>query len=191
MAGKKSDIKWSDIKRQLQSLEEPDLLAMIHDLFKLSVENRAFLAARLLGASTAKSLLPPYLERIERAFYKQQRHAQVQWRPGEAREAIREYRKATADPVGSLELMLTFLETGTGFTRQFGGLDEPFYNNLTSVLGESERLLESEGEKGRELYHQFRDRFLDLVRLAYPIGWGYCDEVKSTVDGLESRYAED
>lgn len=70
MAGNKADIKWSDIKRYFQSWEQADLVSLVHDLFKLSPENRAFLATRLLGAAAAKPLLESYRKRIEQAFYK-------------------------------------------------------------------------------------------------------------------------
>jgi hypothetical protein len=82
--------------------------------------------------------------------------------------------------------MLTYVETGTQFTRDFGDIDEPFYDSLSSVLGEIERLL-GKGE-GQGLYEQHRQRFLDLATLAEPIGWGYGDEVRDVVAALERRH---
>ena len=61
------------------------------------------------------------LERIERAFYT--RSGRPQLKLADGRKAIREYQTATADPVGTLELMLTFVETGTRFTRNFGDIE--------------------------------------------------------------------
>ena len=187
MAGKKAEVKWSDIKRQIQSLDGTDQLALIQGLFELSVENRAFLAARLLGVSAGRSLLPPYRERVVRAFYTRGRKPQLKL--SEGRKAIREYQTATADPVGILELMLTFVETGTQFTSEFGDIDEPFYNSLSSVLAEMDRLLKS--ERGRDLYAGIRERVVDLPRLADPIGWGYGDEVRETVAEWEGRFGEE
>jgi hypothetical protein len=152
MAAKKEEVKWSDIKRQLQLLEEAELLALIQGLFKLSVENRAFLASHLLGASAGQALLEPYRERIERAFYT--RSGRPQLKLSEGRKAIREYQSATDDPAGSLELMITFVETGTQFTSEFGDIDEAFYNNLSSVLHEMDQILKS--ERGPELYQGIR-----------------------------------
>lgn len=146
MAEKKAEVKWSDVKRRLQSLEGAELVALIQGLFKLSVENRAFLAAHVLGASASQKLLHPYRERIERAFYT--RGGRPQLKLSEGRKAIREYQAATTDPAGSLELMLTFVETGTYFTNEFGDIDEPFYNSLSSVLGEMDQILKGEGGRG-------------------------------------------
>jgi hypothetical protein len=83
--------------------------------------------------------------------------------------------------------MLTYVEIGTAFTRSFGDIDAPFYNSLTSVLAEIKRLLTSKAAPG--LYGHFRQRLLDLVKKAEPIGWGYGDDVRDTVAALERRYA--
>jgi hypothetical protein len=187
MAAKKAEVKWSEIKRRLQSLEEDQLLTLIQGLFKLSVENRVFLAAHVLGASAGQRLLQPYLERIERAFYT--RGGRPQLKLSEGRKAIREYQAATDDPVGSLELMLTFVETGTRFTGEFGDIDEPFYNSLSSVLHEMDQILKT--EQGPELYQGIRERVLELSKLAGRIGWGYGDEIRDRVAAWEGRFGEE
>jgi hypothetical protein len=184
VARKKADVKWSDVKRQLQPLESSDLVALVQGLFELSRENRAFLAARLLGAQAAQALLPPYRERVERAF--STRGGRPQLKLSEGREAIREYRAATGDPAGGLDLMLTFVETGTRFTFEFGDVDEPFYNSLSSVLHEMDQILKGDG--GRGLYQGIRERVLELPELAENIGWGYGDEVQGTVAEWERRF---
>lgn len=186
MAAKKTEVKWSDVKPHLQLLAEEDLMILIQGLFKLSVENRAFLAARLLGSSASQTLLQPFRERIERAFYT--RGGKPQLKLADGRKAIRDYQLATADAAGSLELMLTFVETGTHFTCEFGDIDDPFYNSLSSVLREMDQIVK--GEHGRELYGHIRDRIVELPNLADRIGWGYGDEVRDTVAEWERQYEE-
>jgi hypothetical protein len=186
MAGKKAEVKWTDIKRRLQAMEGAKLLALIQGLFKLSVENRAFLAARVLGASAGQTLLQPYRERIERAFYT--RGGKPQLKLSEGRKAIREYQAATSDPAGSLELRMTFVETGTQFTSEFGDIDEPFYNSLSSVLHEMDQILKS--EQGPDLYQGIRKRVLELPKLAGRIGWGYGDEIRDRVAAWEQRFGD-
>ena len=43
---------------------------------------------------------------------------------GEARKAIRDYRKATGDIPGTAELLMTYVENGTKFTHDYGDIDE-------------------------------------------------------------------
>ncbi len=60
---------------------------------------------------------------------------------GEARKAIRDYRKATGDLSGTAELLMTYVENGTRFTREFGDIDERFYSSVESALDELAALL--------------------------------------------------
>jgi hypothetical protein len=104
----------------------------------------------------------------------------------EGSKAIREYQTATSDPAGSLELMMTFVETGTQFTSEFGDIDEPFYNSLSSVLHEMDLILKS--EQGLDLYQGIRERVLELPKLADRIGWGYGNEIRDRVVTWEKRF---
>jgi hypothetical protein len=47
-----------------------------------------------------------------------------------------------------LELMLVHVETGTQFTREFGDIDEGFYDSLCTTLHEISKLLSSEEGPG-------------------------------------------
>ncbi len=84
---------------------------------------------------------------------------------------------------------MTFLVTGTGFTNEFGHIDEPFYNNLTSVLNEMDQILTT--EQGPKRYQGIRERVLDLPNMADLIAWGYGDAVQETVAEWEKRFGEE
>jgi hypothetical protein len=175
---KSSKPTWSQIKAHLKHWDEKQLMGLIQDLFKHSKDNRDFLAARLLRDSIGEQVLEPYLMRIEAAFY------DGFSMPGnlnlkDVRSAIREYWRATSDPAGTLELMLVHVETGTQFTREFGDIDEGFYDNLCTTLHEIKKLLAT--EEGRPLYGKVRDRLAKLAKQADGIGWGYGDYVGDVV----------
>jgi hypothetical protein len=80
--------------------------------------------------------------------------------------------------------MLTFVETGTEFTLEFGDLDAPFYNHLASVLNEMVQLF---CQEGAELYSRFRERIVRLETDASDLGWGYGDELSAQVSFLEDE----
>ena len=185
MGAKQAVPKWSDVKKRLQSFGPPEFLELVCEMFKLSVENQTFLVARLLKGTVGTSLLEPYRRRIEQAFYSRNGWPQGKIQLGAARKVIRDYQKATGDLTGTIELMMVFVETGTAFTRNFGDIDAPFYDSLTSVLDEIKRLVTSKEARG--LYDHFRQRLLVLVEMAAPIGWGYGDYVGGTVRALECR----
>jgi hypothetical protein len=78
------------------------------------------------------------------------------------------------------------VENGTQFTREFGGINEPFYNSLDSAL---EELVNLFLQSGAGLYPRFRDRVLRVEQMADHIGWGYCDSVCDQVARLEEALA--
>jgi hypothetical protein len=184
---------WSALKRKLQPLARTNLLEVVKALFELSAENRDLLAARFLG-DTAKPtesgnvVLRPYRERIRGAFYDRGGWPRTDLQLTAARKAIRDYRKATTDPEGTLDLMVEYVETGTGFSLDFGAEDEPLFNSLSSVLGDIETACG--GLDGAVLYAEVRERLKALADRARWIGWGYGDEVQDLVGRLEARYGD-
>ena len=104
---------------------------------------------------------------------------------GEARKAICDYRKATSNLPGTVELLMTYVENGTRFTREFGDIDERFYNSMESVLEELAALLRGEA---RGMYPQFRDRLARVEQMTDGIGWGFHDFVGDVVAQLEMEF---
>jgi hypothetical protein len=103
---------------------------------------------------------------------------------GEARKAIRDYRKATGNLPGTVELLMTYVESGAKFTQKFGDIDERFYTSVESALEELGVLLRGEA---RELYPQFRDRLARVKRMTDGIGWGFHDFVGEVVEQMEEE----
>ncbi len=176
---KSSKPTWSQINAALKHWDGAQLTGLIHDLYRHSKNNRDFLAARLLLDSAGEQVLAPYLERVKAAFYDKRGSPARRMDLKDARSAIREYQRATSDPAGTLELMLVHVETGTRFTRDFGDIDEGFYDSLCTTLHEIRMLLAS--EEGKPLYGQVRSRLAELAKRADGIGWGYGDYVREVV----------
>lgn len=80
--------------------------------------------------------------------------------------------------------MLTYVENGTQFTREFGDINEAFYNSLESVLHEMTQLLRKDDPS---LYPEFRERIQRLGDHADYIGWGYGDYLRDQVGLLETE----
>ncbi len=118
---------WSQVKAELKHWDKTQLTGLIQNLFCHSQGNRDFLVARLLKDSIGEQALAPYIKRIESAFYNEEGRPAKRLNLRDARASIREYKRATSDPAGTLELMLNHVETGTEFTCEFGDIDEAFY----------------------------------------------------------------
>ena len=178
--------KWTAIKPKLAALQPPELIEVIKSLFDQSPDNRLFLTSKLAPETIGAAVLEPYKKRIVVQFFPSRGFGKLNLK--EARQAIRDYRKATSDTAGTLELMMTYVENGTAFTNEYGDIDDAFYNSLMSVLEEIAEILKS--PYGRHLYPEFSDRLSDLYSKAADIGWGYGDNVREIVSDLVDAYEE-
>lgn len=184
-AGKKQR-SWSAVRRQLATWDKPALLMLVKDLYEAGEVNRDFIHARCQAGETDGEALEAYRDRIVEQFFPLQGFGKLKL--GEARKAIRDYRKATGNVAGVAELLMTYVEQGTEFTREFGDIDERFYDSVESVLSELAKLLRGEGQT---LYPQFSHRFAKLAKMANGIGWGFGDFVGDTVRQLEKDLNSD
>ena len=152
---------WSAVRKQLAAWEKPALLDLLKDLYDAVSENRDFVHVRCqAGEGDGKLKL------------------------GEARKAIRDYRKASGNLPGTAELLMTYVENGTRFTHEYGDIDERFYSSVESALEELAALLRS---KARGMYPQFRDRLARVEQMTDGIGWGFHDFVSDVVGQLEEE----
>jgi hypothetical protein len=181
----KSTIAWSDIKPVVAGMNQTELVVLVRDLFRISSENRVFLAARLLPEADAG--LEEYRQRIIEQF--RTRHSFPPLKLGEARKAIREYRKATSDINGTLDLMMTYLEAGTECTLEYGDLDESFYTSLISMMEGTEKILLD--SRHHDLIRDFLPRLRHLEARAYNVAHGYDDAVAESVERIAAAVEEE
>jgi hypothetical protein len=170
---------WSAVRRQLATWEQPALLALVKDLYETAAGNRDFIQARCQTAEGGDAL-EKYRKKIVEQFFPARGFGKLKL--GEARKAIRDYRKATGNIPGTAELLMTYVENGTRFTHEYGDVDERFYDSVESALDELAALLHSEA---REMYPQFRNRLARVEQMTDGIGWGFHDFVGDVVGQLE------
>lgn len=177
--------RWSGISRQLKEWSRPALLALVKDLYDASPENRHFLHARFQAEEAGGAALETYRRKIVEQFFPARGDGKLKL--GEARKAIRDYRKATGNTIGTIDLLLTYVENGTEFTKDFGDINEAYYNSLESAAEEMKTLLFNEGP---ECYQTFRERIVRLEKFADHIGWGYGDYLRELIWFLENEFTD-
>lgn len=172
---------WSAVRQRLAPWSRPALLALVKELYDNAAENRDFIRARCQAeASGGGDVLEKYRRRIVEQFFPARGEARLKL--GEARKAIRDYRKATGNLSGTAELLMTYVENGAKFTCDYGDIDGGFYRSIESALNELAALLQVEA---RELYPKFRDRLTRLKLMTAGIGWGFHDFIADVVGSLE------
>jgi hypothetical protein len=179
---KKKPGGWSDIRQHLSTWDKPALVALVKDLHASSGANRDFIQARCQAVDGGSEVIELYRNKIVEQFFPKRGFGKLKL--GEARKAIREYKKATGSIPGTLELLMTYVENGVEFTNQYGDIDERFYNSIESALSEVSVMLRGEA---RELYPHFRARLASLEQATDGIGWGFHDFISDVVDRLEKE----
>lgn len=180
---KTSKPTWAATCKQLTACDSATLLALLKDLYDISSVNRDFLHARVFAGTGSTASFAEYHKRVVNPFYPPRGEGNLKL--GEARKAIREYRKATGDISGTIELLLTFCETGAAFTNEFGDINERFYDSLDCGLGDLCELIK---KQGRGAWEKVRDRLDKLAMDADGIGWGYGDNTYGFVAELRKEF---
>jgi hypothetical protein len=164
-------------------LDKP--LDLVKDLYETSADNRDFIQARCQVGETGGEILEKYRTKIVEQFYPKRGEAKLKL--SEARKAIKDFRKATSNVPCTAELMMTYVENGAEFTHDYGDIDEQFYDDVESVLGELAALLLHEAP---ELYPQFSERLARVEHISEDIGWGFHDHIADVVGQLENELGD-
>lgn len=176
---------WRTVRQQLAAWDKPALLALVKDLYEAAGVNRDLVDARCHPEAFSGVTLEQYRGKIVEQFFPARGFGKLKL--GEARKAIRDYRKATGNLPGTADLLMTYVENGTRFTREYGDIDERFYDSMESALKELATLLRGEA---RSLYPHVRERLAQVERMAGGIGWGYSDFVEDLVERLEEELGD-
>jgi hypothetical protein len=161
---------WGDVKKVLSQKEHGELLKLVGDLYSLNKTNKTFVQTRYqVGTATFE----PYKKIISDALYPDiVSNKPVRLSVG--RKAISDYKKATKDTIGTIDLMITYVEWGTKFTVDYGDIDEQFYRSLELMMENTLAALVKEGTK---IQDKFYPRLASVVDSASGIGWGYSDYI--------------
>jgi hypothetical protein len=184
---KEDSAKWTEVEKILQKAEKKELIDLIRELYGLSVGDRMLINSRYLGERVQKKknkMLEQYREIIKEEFSTENVSGKIRYSTAE--RAISDYSNASGDLVGTLDLMLTYVEGGVQFARIFGVIDDEFYDNIEGTL---ERLCEQlKTEEGQKYYPLFRERLLKACKDSENIGWGFEEVICVLVADIEEFF---
>ncbi len=191
---KEDSEKWTEVEKILQKAEKRELIDLIRELYTHSVGDRMLINSRYLGEKVKKKMgkmLEKSREIIKEEFMTDKRSGKIHYSVAE--RAISDYSNASGDLVGTLDLMLTYVEEGVQFAKIFGVIDDEFYDNIEEML---DRLCEQlKTEEGQKYYPLFRERMLKAGTGLENIGWGFedaiCIPVADIEEFFEERFEED
>jgi hypothetical protein len=170
--------RWSDVKARLTALDAKALIALIKELHDADPAARRFLRARFASSNATAE---EYRRRIVEAVYPDPL-SRKRIRLKEAAAMITEYRRSTNDPVGTMDLMLSFVEAGTAQAADLGigGMD--YYSPLEHMLEQIVRGIHALSPADR--VRPF-ERLIACRDLGERIGWGFGDSLQDAVAEVE------
>jgi hypothetical protein len=178
MKAKKTPSQWGAVKNSLSVSNPKKLLELIHALYDQSEENRRFIQTRFLAGDDQ---LDSFKRIINQALYPDvYKGKDVSLAVG--RKAINDYRKATSDETGVLDLMIYYVECGNDFTLDIGDINEQFYSSLESMFDAALKWLK---KSDKATVDRFLPRMRTIVEKANGMGWGYYDYI---ADALEEAF---
>jgi hypothetical protein len=124
-------------KGRLDAFDRQGLVRLIGDLYRASSANRRFLDARLMPESAG---VESYRRIVAGAIYPDpfsKRPISIR----DAAAAITDYKRATGDLAGTVDLMLTFVEAGTEQAADLGYGDDDYFNALASRLNDVAKVI--------------------------------------------------
>ncbi len=160
-------IPWQKVKIILFDKDKTELIKLIADLCSLNSANKKFIY-------TKYSLINPiesYKEIIKQSLYPDiGRNMRLSL--SKAKKAIGDYKKATNDSMGALELMVYYVECGNQFTVDYGDVDEQFYYSIESMFV---KIIEMLPQFDKNIIDSCLLRLGSLTEKAKCVGWGYHD----------------
>jgi hypothetical protein len=175
----KKPATWTAVKGSLDRMDRAGLLGVIRDLYEAAEVNRRFLHARFVPAASA---LEDYRRMIRAAVFPDP-FSQRPIRLRDATATITEYKRATGDLAGTVDLMLEFVEAGTEQAADLGYGDEAYFAALERKVKEVVQSLDALAEVDRKAV---TERLVKLGEYRGTIGWGYCDFLGDIAASVQS-----
>ena len=171
---------WADVKISLDRIDRGGLIGVIRDLYQAGDINRRFLHARFASAA-------PVLEEYRRLVRAAVFPDPFSQRPIQLREGTRtiaEYKRATGDLAGTVDLMLEFVEAGTDQAADLGYGEEAYFGTLERKMKDIVKALDALPEADRRAAAA---RVVKLGEYQGTIGWGYGDFLGDVAAQLQDR----
>jgi hypothetical protein len=187
---------WKSIAAVLDEMDDQSLRGLVHDLYKLAPENRAFLAAWIGDEDATTELLDSYKAKITSQFYGRTKpRLDGGCDLALCRRLIKEYRRVTTasemvggfDVHGTIDLSLHFVEVGTRYVNEIGWHEAKPYDYLGGVANDLSELIRS--KIGRRWARTFLPRVHAVADAARGIGYGFGDDLADMARCFEKAAA--
>jgi len=170
-------MKLTDLKKQLNSLEKNELIALISKLYKGSKQAQDIIDIELCGDSAEDQLVSDCKKKIHASFFGSLLSLKT------ARKVISDFKKASKCKENIVELMLFYVECGVEFTNVYGDVNEAFYYSIASMFSDFVRALNN--LESENYYKRNAERIKKMCQNTNCVGWGFSEEMMSIYSEIQ------
>lgn len=182
---KPASASWANCKAVLKDWLQAGLIALLHDMYKASEENRRFLHARLLPQAADQTLAEA--ERALRRIISPSAVFNGRFRHADAKRVVDQFERAVDDPVLVADLLLVDLEISFGSFGEIGDF-EPMVDHLYASLHRLDELLATVPPGALVSRASRLNRLAE--RWGSSFGYGISDELVGTAELWNERAAK-
>ncbi len=161
----------TELKQRLKAKTHPELVEEIAALYKRFPQVKEYYQAAFSGYDDSL-IQQKYRDIVKAEFVPGFKKSFPSARLSVARKAITDYKKVSTSVFGLADIMMTFVESGVIFTKEYGDIDEPFYNSMESMY---QRVLKHVLKA--QIFVDFEDRLLAVLKNTRHMGWGFHDSL--------------
>jgi 7-cyano-7-deazaguanine synthase in queuosine biosynthesis len=160
----------STLKQYLKTCSREELIDDIAELFKRFEPVKDYYQVKLSQDATQANVevITKYKKIIENEFFPARGFGKAQL--SVARKAVLDYKKVSNSPASVADIMLFYVEQGVNFTKEYGDIDEPFYNSMESMYKKA-----TEWIVKHNMRPAFQTRARKIVENTSEMGWGFHD----------------
>ena len=165
----------TEFKNILKQQSREALIDFLVDCYKVNLQVKEYITARYAGQDTMKQIFENYKNKVYDVFFPYNMRAQ--FKIGEARKAVNEFKKICTDQRLVIDVMLYYVEMGVEFTNTYGDISESFYSSIESMYQSVVDVINK--HKDPAIYNMLSKRLKAVVDDTSGIGWGFHDNLSS------------
>lgn len=161
----------AQLKKHLERFTSDDLLKDILKLFEKSSDVKEYYQIKLSSSGNLE-LCEKYKMKIKNEFFPARGLGKM--RLSVARKAVVDFKRMSTDVHCVADIMVYYVEMGVNFTKEYGDINEPFYNSMESMYEEAARFVTK-----NKIAVNYAGRFWKMIDDTLDMGWGFNETLES------------
>ncbi|HOJ11790.1 MAG TPA: DUF6155 family protein [Clostridiales bacterium] len=163
----------TELRNILKQWSRESLIDLLVDCYKINSQVKEYISAKYAGQDTIEHIFETYKNKVHDVFFP--RSMSAQFKIGEARKAVNDFKKICSDEKLVIDLMLYYVEMGVEFTNTYGDIGESFYNSVESMYQSVIAAINK--HKNPATFNMLSKRLKAVVDDTDGIGWGFHDNL--------------